>query len=78
MISAKFYKLCLGYNYHQFRCISFFEIIFYSKFSAEFDWTLILSWTYKLEQSQNTLKFERIQGTGENQIRDVYVFLIGQ
>lgn len=46
--------------------------------TADFDWTLILSGTYKLEQSQNTLKFERILCTGENQIREVYVFSIAQ
>ncbi|WP_373523110.1 hypothetical protein [Aquiflexum sp.] len=69
----KYPALCNGTYKIENQKITFTNSCFWT---AEFDWTLILSGTYVLEQSQNTLKFERILGTGENQIRDVYVFEI--
>jgi hypothetical protein len=71
----KYPALCNGTYKIENQEITFTNACFWT---AEFDWTLILSGTYKFEQSQNTLKFERILGTGENQVRDVYVFSIGQ
>jgi len=46
--------------------------------TAEFDWTLILSGTFKFRKTQTNMTFEKTMGTGENQIRDVYVFPIGK
>ena len=71
----KYPALCNGTYKIENQEITFSNACFWT---AEFDWTLILSGTYKLEQSQYRLKFERILGTGENQIRDVYVFSIAQ
>jgi hypothetical protein len=46
--------------------------------TAEFDWSLILSGTFKFRQSATSITFEKTMGTGEIQIKDVYVFPIAQ
>lgn len=69
----KYPALCNGTYKIENQEITFTNACFWT---ADFDWTLILSGTFVIEQSQNTLKLERILGTGENQIRDVYVFSI--
>ncbi|WP_373492899.1 hypothetical protein [Aquiflexum sp.] len=69
----KYPALCNGTYKIENQEITFTNACFWT---AEFDWTLILSGTFVIEQNSNTLKIERILGTGENQIRDVYVFSI--
>jgi hypothetical protein len=73
--NEKYPAICAG-NY----TVENAEITFINQcfFTADFDWTLILSGTYKIEKTSTTLTLEKTMGEGANQIRDVYTFSITQ
>jgi hypothetical protein len=56
------------------------EITFVNQcfFTADFDWTLILSGTFKVEKTATSLRLEKIMGEGESRIRDIYTFSISK
>jgi len=71
----KYPALCAGEYTTGNGEISFTNNCFWT---TEFDWSLILSGTFKLRQTQTSLSFEKTYGKGQNQFRDVYIFPIGR
>lgn len=67
----KYPALCAGEYTLENGEITFTNECFWT---AEFDWSLILSGTFKLKKTSTEMTFEKTMGTGNSQIKDVYIF----